>query len=192
MNVNISGSNVQIMWKEIAIILIILYLIRCLTDLYIIKEYKKILNSFFADEWRGLEQKIEKHQKLCNIFSNGPFNKKIRFIYNTLCVVLASIKYIDGNEPEFLYHLKRIKKENEFEMKSFVLALYFHSKGRMSEAEESYHYFLKCNSENQEAKDILVYLFYPDQRKDLEVACVKAKQAFRNPAIIELFKVNHI
>lgn len=76
MNVNISGSNVQIMWKEIAIILIILYLIRCLTDLYIIKEYKKILNSFFADEWRGLEQKIEKHQKLCNIFSNGPFNKK--------------------------------------------------------------------------------------------------------------------
>lgn len=192
MNINIGGSNVQIMWKEMVLIFIVLYLMRCLTDLYILRVYKKILNSFFAEDWSGLERKIEKHQKLCSIFSNGPFNKKIRYIYNTLCVVLASIKFINGNENEFLFHLGRIKRENEFEMKAFLLSLYYHSRGKMREAEEYYHYFLKCNSENQAARDILLYLFNPTQRTELEAVCVKAKQSFRNPAVIELFKANHL
>ena len=64
---NINGTNVQIMWKEIAIILLIVYITRFAIDIYIKTIYNKIYNQFYSYTWNGLEEKIKKHQKICNI-----------------------------------------------------------------------------------------------------------------------------
>ena len=63
-------GTVQIMWKEIIVGFIILYLLGVL-DVYMIKKYEKLLKLFGVIEMDTLKLEAEKHLKLCNFFSVG-------------------------------------------------------------------------------------------------------------------------
>ena len=78
-------GTVQIMWKEIIVGFIILYLLRIVLDVYMIKKYEKLLKLFGVIEMDTLKLEAEKHLKLCNFFSVGPWNKAIYWTYNGLC-----------------------------------------------------------------------------------------------------------
>ena len=122
---NINGTEVQIMWKEIAVGLLVLYVIRLLIDLYIKTEYKQFNNLFYSHDWNGLDVKIRKHQRICDVFSKGPWNKNVCLMYNGLCVALASMALINNDVVDFLNQLHYIKNEDNFEIKHFILALYY-------------------------------------------------------------------
>ena len=64
-------GTVQIMWKEIIVGFIILYLLRGVLDVYMIKKYEKLLKLFGVIEMDTLKLEAEKHLKLCNFFSVG-------------------------------------------------------------------------------------------------------------------------
>lgn len=189
---NVNEVHVQIMWKEIAIIFLLIFLLRCMTDVYIITIYKRINSSFYLGEWDGLEEKILRHRKICNVFSDGPFNKNIRVRYNGLCMALASMRLMQGDEADFLQQLNYVKKEEEYEMKAFILALYYRSKEQHEEAEKQYHKFSKCNSQSQNLKIVLDVLFEKQKEIQKDEAYRDAIRSFQNPAILKLFKDNNI
>lgn len=75
---NVNGTSVQIMWNEIAIIIFLICFLRCVINVYILVVYNNIYKKFCSYDWVDLDKIIKKHQNICNIFSNGPFNKKVR------------------------------------------------------------------------------------------------------------------
>lgn len=64
-------GTVQIMWKEIIVGFIILYLLRRVLDAYMIKKYEKLLKLFGVIEMDTLKLEAEKHLKLCNFSQLG-------------------------------------------------------------------------------------------------------------------------
>ena len=143
-------GTVQIMWKEIGIGFIVLYVLRKLLDVYMIKKYEKLLTLFGVIEMDTLKLKAEKHLKLCDFFSVGPWNKSIYWTYNGLCWLLATISFVENNENDFLAYLGNIKKEQEFEMKSFALSLYYRSKGDITQAIRYYIVYLTSKHVNND------------------------------------------
>ena len=184
---NMNGIHVEIMWKEIAIILLIICLLRYTVDFYLVYKYKKLNNAFLEGRWEGLEEKLIKHRGICNIFSEGPFNRNIRVLYNGLCVALASIAYVRQDEEMFLYHLNYIKREDEYEMKAFILSLYYHAKKNEKKGEFYYKIYLNCSPKGKRMRDILEYIY--GERQEL---LPNSLESFRNPAIIKLFHENNI
>ena len=75
---------VIIMWKEIFIMLLGVYLIRCLTDVYMIKTYNSILKLFKNNEYKEAKEKAIKNYKIYNHFSIGPFNKGIYKMHDNI------------------------------------------------------------------------------------------------------------
>ena len=189
---NINGTEVQIMWKEIAVGLLVLYVIRLLIDLYIKTVYKQITYLFYSHNWSGLDVKIRKHQRICDVFSSGPWNKKVCLMYNGLCVALASMALINNNEVDFLNQLHYIKNEYNFEIKHFMLALYYCSKHDEIASKRNYNAYLQCNREDENIRVILDYLF-PDKSNLRSMEDVSgAIKTFHNPAIVKLLRNNGI
>lgn len=181
---NVNGTEYQIMWKEIAIILLIVFVLRYVAYIYAKKVYINLYNQFCSNKWDGIERKLERHRKFCRIFSGG-YNKNERLIYNEICVMLASLALIKNDETAFVAHLGEIKKSNEFAKKHFLLALYYRAKQKDKAADISYNDFLKCADKNGDMITVLEYLFR--QETHFDSASVKA---FKNPAVIKLFKEN--
>ena len=150
---------------------------------------KKIQKRFRTNRWDGLQSLIDKYRVTCALFTRGPFNKGTRALYNSLCFLWASIALVEEDENEFLRQLNMIKKEEEYELKSFVLALYYSSKHQKEQAMECYQKFLKCKPQSQDVKLIMESMFEKDggvQRQSY----VDVLHNFKNPAIIKLFKAN--
>ena len=84
-------GTVQVMWKEIGIGFIVLYVLRKLLDVYMIKKYEKLLKLFGVIEMDTLKLKAEKHLKLCDFFSVGPWNKDIYWTYNGLLILIMRL-----------------------------------------------------------------------------------------------------
>lgn len=179
----------QVMWKEIVIGLIILYMLRNVLDFYIIKQYQKIVEQYGKVNVEAIKDKSVKHLKLCNRFSVGPWNKQIYLAYNGLCWLLASIYLIEKNEHEFLSYLNMIKKENEFEMKSFVLSLYYRSKKDVEQAKHYYDLYLKSKHSDNDVAIIMNGIFGENAKDERFNETAKS---FNNPAIVKLFKDNGI
>ena len=100
-------GTVQIMWKEIIVGFIILYLLRGVLDVYMIKKYEKLLKLFGVIEMDTLKLEAEKHLKLCNFFSVGPWNKAIywTFLFNFKDYVLNTnysmgVKKYEDNDTD--------------------------------------------------------------------------------------------
>lgn len=186
---SMAGASIKIMWKEIAVILIIVYIARCIIDIYIVSEYNKICNEFYSFTWDKLENKIKKHKKICNVFSNGLWNKKVRLIYNGLCVALSSMSLLRGDDLEFISRLSDVKDEINFDIKPFMLALYYHSKNDEAASQEHYNKFMKCNSHSEDTKVIMEELFL-EQMPQKSAELNNAIKSFRNPAIIKLLQEN--
>lgn len=163
-----------------------------MTDVYILIIYKDIYKKFYAPNWFGLKEKIRHLKKTCYIFLSGPFNKKIRFIYNNLCFILSSIEFMDKKDGEFIIELDNIKKDEEFELKSFVLALYFRSKNNQKTAMKFYDKYSTCIHQDKNVNIIMKYLFanqeYNIKNEEIKIAI----KSFQNPAIIKLLVDNNL
>ena len=115
-------GTVQIMWKEIIVGFIILYLLRRVLDVYMIKKYEKLLKLFGVIEMDTLKLEAEKHLKLCNFFSVGPWNKAIYWTYNGLCWLLATISYVEDDEYDLIEAglLEELGDSKEFSYQVFA------------------------------------------------------------------------
>lgn len=186
---NINGVNIQIMWTEIVITFFLIGIVRYLINMYILHVYNNIYKEFISFKWEKLDDKIRKHKKLCNVFSNGPYNKKIRLMYNGLCMALSSMALIRNHESGFIEELNDIKQEEEFELKAFVLALYYRSNNN-SLAIQYFNKYVRCIHQNKNIELIMKYLFDKEKTtKDMD-DIKKVIKCFRNPAIICLLKQN--
>ena len=96
-------GTVQIMWKEIIVGFIILYLLRGVLDVYMIKKYEKLLKLFGVIEMDTLKLEAEKHLKLCNFFSVGPWNKAIYWTYKSFVLALYYRSKKDFNQARHYY-----------------------------------------------------------------------------------------
>ena len=64
-------GTVQIMWKEIGIGFIVLYVLRKLLDVYMIKKYEKLLTLFGVIEMDTLKLKAEEHYVIFSQLDRG-------------------------------------------------------------------------------------------------------------------------
>ena len=94
-------------------------------------------------------------------------------------------------ELQFIKQLKLIEKEEGYELKPFILALYYRSKGKREDAMECYQKFLKCRPKSQDVKAIMERLFGTEEEQQ-RFAYVDAIEGFRNPAILKLFEENKL
>ena len=167
------------MWKEIAIIFLVLFIVRFIIDTYIKITYNQVVNQFYSREWKGLENRIIKQRRICNVFSNGPFNKTNRQIYNGLCFLLASIAFVKNDNTVFENELNNVKREDQFAIKPFLFALYYLTKHDEEIAKRYYEKYQSCKQKDENTKIIMEYLF---QRTNGN-AFNDAVKSFRNPAI---------
>ena len=179
-----SFENVTIMWKEIVIIFAFLFLVRFMFDVYMLKQYNAIVKDFYAN--KSVYGKIKKLQKICNIFSSALWNQKTCLMYNNLCCILASIALLNNNESEFLLELNNVKREEKYELKSFILALYFLSKNNQSMAQSNYEKYLICKHENNNINIVLSKLFSSQNYSKNDETFLNAIASFKNPAIKKL------
>ena len=184
--------EIKIMWKEILIILFVLFDLRFLFDLYCGKKFKKIHNKFISNELDGLYEKTVKLQKKVGLASNGLFNSKMREMHNSLCVILASIMLLEGNERGFLTWFKYVKKEEECETKHFLLVLYYRYKEDKNLMMYSYNKYMACIRSNENFKIIMQWLFSGNRSLEGNEELINAVKNIKNPAIIKLLEMNNI
>ena len=181
--------STTIMWKEIAIGMLTIAAVRSLLDVYVILEYKKIKTLFEQGKYDVVKQKSLSNLRIANFFSVGPWNKQIYAVYNGICWILASICIIEENEKGFLEHLGKIKKEENFEIKMFALALYYRAKGETKNAYKWFEKYVKSEHQDAECCIILKQIFEGTSSQE-EVS--KSIKTFKNPAIVQLLKNNGI
>lgn len=180
-----SFGNVTIMWKEIAIIFVFLFLVRFIFDIYMIQQYNTIVKKFYANKLTDVK-KTKKLQKICNVFSSALWNQKTCLMYNNICCILASVALLNNNDNEFLFELNKIKREQKYELKSFVLALYFLSKSNLSIAQSHYEKYLICEHENDNINIVLSKFFSSQNYAKIDEDFLGAIESFKNPAIKKL------
>lgn len=188
----LNSGVVQIMWKDIFIIFAVVYAMRLIIEAYMLFAYKNIFKDFYSVKSKGLERRAEKLRKLFNLFSDGPFKRSECLMYNHLCLLLSSMALLEGDEAEFLKQLNVVKHENDYELKPFVLALYYRSKNNIEIATKYYQKYLECNHEDDNIKIILDGLFANQECSISDVSFLAAAGSFRNPAIIKLIADNGI
>lgn len=171
------------MWKEIGIGLIMLCILRSLLDVYMVKKYNKIVRQYGSISTDLLKKEACKHLVLCEHFAVGPFNKNIYLIYNGLCWLLASICLMEDNEKEFLNHLNRVRREREFELKPFALALFYFSKNDNLKAEEWHRLYLESTHHDDRLAVIMSDIF---ENQSLEKTMIYELTPFNNPALYRL------
>lgn len=182
-------NTVQIMWKEIGIGLILLYLLRVVLDLYMLNKYKKLVALHGTISAEAFQTRAQKHLKLCGFFAVGPWNKQIYAAYNGICWLLAMDALQEGLEEVFLTWLSKVRKEEEFEAKAFTLSLYFRAKRQEKIAGQYYEMYLKSKHSDQNISVIMCGLF--EGTEPIE-SIQKAAGALKNPAVIKLLKDNGI
>ena len=183
-------GKTTIMWKEIALFFLCLYLIRFALDLYMIKRFQKIAAAFKnpTAELSSVKDKALRHRKLCDWFSSGPWNKGICSIYNGLCCIAASIELLEGNETAFLLHMNETKRDQLYSPKFFMLAIYHRTKGNHTLAMQYRQAYAKATPENKQYETILSYLF--EGIGDISLVRQAAQGVINNPAIIKLLEEN--
>lgn len=175
---------------KIVIFLLSIVVIILILKLYIMLGVKKIQKRFRNNQWDGLPSLVEYYQKTALVFTKGTINKGTRALYNSMCFVGASMALVEGDEKEFVRQLGLIEKEEEYELKPFILALYYRSLQKQEEAMECYQKFLKCKPQSQDVKLIMDRLFATGEQKMF--AYVDALEGFKNPAILKLFEKNNM
>ncbi|RGB77363.1 hypothetical protein DW070_12375 [Coprococcus catus] len=102
---------------------------------------------------------------------------------------MATISYVEDDEYDFLAYLGKVKNEQEFEMKSFVLALYYRSKKDFNQARHYYDVYLTSKHVNNDIGVIMDSVWNGKAKSELVAESVKK---FENPVLRKLFAENHI
>lgn len=187
---NLSSCVVQIMWKDIFIILGVVFGINLLIGIYMLFACKRIFNDFYSGNIKGLKNRAIKLRRLYNFYSAVPYSKNMCLIYNHLCLLISSMALLEGEETEFLKQLSVVKQAINYEWKPFVLALYYRSKNDIEIATKYYQKYLNCNHKDDNIKIILDGLFVNQEYSGSDASFLKVKRSFKNPAIIKLLKDN--
>ena len=185
-------ANIRIMWKEIAIIFIVIFLIRLCIDVYIFLRYKQISNKFNSQNYTNLEKKTERLRKLTRIFSLGPWNKQMTLIYNNLCCIRSSIALVNDDEELFVNYLEFVKSEENYGLKPFMLALYYRSKKEDDTASKHYEQYMRSNHKDSNLNAIMNHLFCNSDKTEKIENLNEILGCFKNPAIIKLLNDNNL
>ena len=188
------------MEKEIIVALSILILWQCILGMFmrnIMKKYIKIVKQYnysegenLSPEWKEKTAHLLKRAKiLCVITFGSSSSKKL---YNTLCYMLATTEFMDGNTDEFLRITNTAKRSfsNTYAMLSSVLALYYNAEGDREMAEKYYRSYLLCDHEKKNMQIVMQKLFSDTEVDETELK--EAMQETRNPAIVKLLQDNRL
>ena len=188
------------MEKEIIVALSILILWQCILGMFmrnIMKKYIKIVKQYnysegenLSPEWKEKTAHLLKRAKiLCVITFGSSSSKKL---YNTLCCMLATTEFMDGNTDEFLRITNTAKRSfsNTYAMLSSALALYYNAEGDREMAEKYYRSYLLCEHEKKNMQIVMRKLFSNTEVDETELK--EAMQETRNPAIVKLLQDNRL
>ena len=154
-------------------------------DLLLVRRYKRIYQKFTTEIWEdNLSKKAERLRKLAAFRSIAPRNEKQRMIHNNLCAFIASIALKNNNDEKFLLYMNSIKRENEFELKFFILAVYYLSKNEIGLAENQYEKFISCNTQNKQLITVMEHFLRKHIQKEHELS--EIIESFKNPVVREL------
>lgn len=107
-------------------------------------------------------------------------------------MALSSMALIRNNEIEFVKELDNVKQEEEYELKAYVLYLYYVSKNNNALAMKYYNNYSRCTHENRNIEIVMKYLFNKDECLRTTSEFQNAINSFQNPAIIRLLKDNDL
>ena len=188
------------MEKEIIVALLVLILWQCILGMFmrnIMKKYIKIVKQYnysegenLSPEWKEKTAHLLKRAKiLCVITFGSSSSKKL---YNTLCYMLATTEFMDGNTDEFLRITNTAKRSfsNTYAMLSSALALYYNAEGDRKIAEKYYRSYLLCDHEKKNMQIVMQKLFSDTEVDETELK--EAMQETRNPAIVKLLQDNRL
>ena len=176
---------------EVLIVLFVFYVVLCAINVYIIFSFTKVMKNYFPEKLILAEKKLNTIRLFGDYLSGNPKNIQTREIYNHTCFLLASIELLKGNDRAFLRELDGIKKENEFELKAFMLALYYRSKDKSDMAVKEYNKYIQCSKHEKDVQIIMSGLFDEKDSKHDDLF-LNALNTFKNPAIIKLFIDNKL
>ncbi len=196
----INGSNVifeqyadmsdgDIVVKIVIYSFLVLILLRIIIQFVILLLHNDICRKLESLELHEAKIKVHKIRRMCKIFSRGLFSKQMLFMYNNLSWVLASISFCENHVGEFLGFMDSIMRQEEFELKAFVLALYYLAENKSEEAENWFKQYKKCSCQDGTSEKILKVLFEGEEKNE---AFYKAVESYKSPVIIQLFKENNI
>lgn len=180
------------LWKETLIVIILICVIFIFLGIFTVRAFNKVIERYYPNDLFSAENTLNRIRLLSGFLSMGVRNDKMCLVYNHTCYLIASIELLRGNERAFLRELDSIKKENDFEIKSFMLSLYYRSKHDCERSKIFYDKYLMCNHHENDMKIVLSYVF--DELEDIKNNNLfkDAVKGFRNPAIIKLFQDNNI
>ena len=180
------------LWKETLIVIIFICVVFIFLGIFTVRSFNKVIERYYPNDLLSAENKLNRIRLLSGFLSLGVQNDKICLVYNHTCYLIASIELLRGNERDFLRELDGIKKENSFEIKSFMLSLYYRSKHDFEKSKLFYDKYLMCNHHEKDMQIVLSCVF--DDLDDLKnnIIFKDAVKGFKNPAIIKLFQDNNI
>lgn len=183
-----SENSFQIMWKEIFFFWTVAFIVRIVIEIYLIYRYNYIIRRFYSNDFADLKILIKRIKNIYDLFSKQKLSKRTCLMYNNICCVLASIAFLENQDEVFFRELNLIKREEKYEMKSFMLALFYLSKKDKLRAQSYYENYLLCEFENENIKVVMEYFFnfehYKKNNTSFEVAC----KSFKNPAVLKLLE----
>ena len=180
------------LWKETLIVIILICAIFIFLGIFTVRAFNKVIERYYPNNLFSAENTLNRIRSLSGFLSLGVRNDKMCLVYNHTCYLIASIELLRGNERDFLRELDGIKKENSFEIKSFMLSLYYRSKHDFEKSKLFYDKYLMCNHHEKDMQIVLSCVF--DDLDDLKnnIIFKDAVKGFKNPAIIKLFQDNNI
>ena len=180
------------LWKETLIVIILICAIFIFLGIFTVRAFNKVIERYYPNNLFSAENTLNRIRSLSGFLSLGVRNDKMCLVYNHTCYLIASIELLRGNERAFLRELDGVKKENSFEIKSFMLSLYYRSKHDFEKSKLFYDKYLMCNHHEKDMQIVLSCVF--DDLDDLKnnIIFKDAVKGFKNPAIIKLFQDNSI
>lgn len=186
---NVDATDVGIAFEIVVYSFLVLILLRIIIQFVTLLLHNDICRKLDSLELHEAKKKVHRIRKVCKLFSWGLFSKQMRFMYNNLSWVLASISFRENNEEEFLCFMDCIKRQEEFELKAFVLALYYLAENKLEEAEKWFEQYKKCSRQDITSEKILKVLFDGEEKDEF---FNKAVESYKSPVIVQLFKENSI
>lgn len=178
------------LWKETIIVIILICVIFIFLGIFTVRSFNKVIERYYPNDLFSAESTLNRIRLWSDFLSVK--NDKICLVYNHTCYLLASIELLKGNDRAFLRELDGIKKEDDFELKSFMLALYYRSKGNGDMAVKEYSKYIQCSKHEKDIQIIMCGLFDGGEDFKSDDLFLNALNTFKNPAIIKLFVDNEL
>lgn len=190
---NENAPVIEIMWKEILLILLAVFVLRGLLAQYLVVQHRRFVERYYMGKWSGLKNACEKHKRIAHFIAGGPLNPWGPVIYNDFCLIIASMAYLEGDIDTFLEQLHLSKKTKLHSLTPAFLACYYRSVDDFEKANQHYAEYTLREKKDKNVTVVLEHLFAAQQSVNSSTeSIVEALNDMKNPALLKLLEQNGI